>query len=157
MDNLNKALDKAIDSLEDVIKGITRKENISPAELEHLSKSICTIERIKNIQRENDDGGEYSENSYRRGRSRVTGRYVSRDGNSNGYHDGSNNSNRGYYDGSSRGNYENNSSRYYDSSGYSGHSIKDRMIARLEEMYDDAQNEHERQVVQEWIDRLSSR
>lgn len=145
MDNLNKALEKAIDSLEDIIKGLTRKDNMTPADLEHLSKTICTIERIKNIQREND-GGEYSENSYRRGRSRTTGRYMSRDGNSGGYYDSSNNSNRGYYDG--------NSSRYYDSSGYSGHSIKDRMIARLEEMFDEAQSEHERQVVQEWIDRL---
>lgn len=144
MEKLNRALDNAVDSLEDIIKGITRKENMSPAELEHLSKSICIIERIKNIQRE-IDGGEYSENSYRRGRSRTTGRYVSRDSSSRGYYD-EGNSNRGYHDG--------NSSRYYDSSGYSGHSIKDRMIARLEEMFDEAQSEHERQVVQEWIDRL---
>lgn len=154
MENLNKMLEKAVDSLEDVIRGITRKDNMSPAELEHLSKSICIIERIKNIQRE-EGGEEYSENSYRRGRSRTTGRYVSRDGNSNrDYSEGNSsrsyeNSNRHYDSGNSRG--------YYDSSGYSGHSIKDRMISRLEEMYDEAQNDHERQVVDEWINRLSSR
>ena len=68
MENLNKMLEKAVDSLEDVIRGITRKDNMSPAELEHLSKSICIIERIKNIQREEGDGEDYgaSSNSYRR-------------------------------------------------------------------------------------------
>ena len=35
--------------------------------------------------------------------------------------------------------------------GYSGHSIKDRMIARLEEMIDEAKSEHERQTVEDWI------
>lgn len=128
---------------------------MTPAELEHLSKSICVIEKIKNIQRE-ENGGDYetSENSYRRGRSRTTGQFVSRDSSNNsnyrGYHDGgSNNSNRYHDGGSTRG--------YYDGSGYSGHSIKDRMISRLEEMYDEAQTEHERQVVQDWIDRLATR
>lgn len=147
MDNLNRALEKAIDSLEDVIKGITRKDNMTPAELEHLSKTICTIERIKNIQRE-EGGEEYSENSYRRGRSRTTGRYMSRDGG---------NSNRGYYEGGSNNssrNYDGNSSRYYDSSGYSGHSMRDRAIAKLEEMYDEAKTEHERQFVDGLIDML---
>ena len=72
---------------------------------------------------------------------------MSREGNSGGYYDGgSNNSNRGYYDG--------NSSRYNDFSGYSGHSIQDRMIDKLEQMYDEAKTEHERQVVQDWINRL---
>ena len=141
MDNLNIALNNAIYALEDVIKGITRKENISPAELEHLSKTICTIERIKNIQR-NDDNLDYSENSYRYGKSRTSSNHMNRE---NFY--------RGHYDNSSR-QYDGNSSRYYDSSGYSGHSIQDRMIAKLEEMYDTAQSEHERQVVQDWISRL---
>ena len=144
MDNLNIALNNAIYALEDVIKGITRKENISPAELEHLSKTICTIERIKNIQR-NDDNLDYSENSYRYGKSHTSSNHMNRENFYRGHHDSSNNSSR-FYDG--------NSSRYYDSSGYSGHSIQDRMIAKLEEMYDTAQSEHERQVVQDWISRL---
>ena len=153
MENLNKILEKAVEALEDNVRQITRKESMSPAELEHLSKSICTIERIKNIQRENGEDYATSENSYRRGRSRTTGQYVSRDGSGNsnrGYYDGGSNNSSRYYDGG-------NSNRYYDSSGYSGHSIKDRMIARLEEMFDEAQSEHEKQVVQDWLDRLSSR
>ena len=127
MDNLNKSLEKAVDSLEEVIKGITRKESITPADLEYLSKSICTVERIRNIQREEQskDFNDYSENSYRRGRS------------------------RNYRDSgiSTR--------RYYDSNGYSGHSIKDRMIGKLEKMFDETQSDHEKQVVQKWIDRLT--
>ena len=54
--------------------------------------------------------------------------------------------------------YEENSRRYYDGynrSNYSGHSIRDRMISRLEEMFDEAQTEHERQTIQEWIDRVN--
>ena len=44
------------------------------------------------------------------------------------------------------------SRRYYN--GYSGHSIQDRMIDKLERMMDEAQTEHERQTVQTWINRL---
>ena len=89
---------------------------------------------------------EYSENSYRRGRSRTTGRYMSRD-NSNDYYD---NSGRNYRDSG------NSSRRYNDSSGYSGHSLKDRMIAKLEEMLDDTQSRHEEQFINQWIDRLAN-
>lgn len=50
--------------------------------------------------------------------------------------------------------------RYYDGAnhhnGYSGHSIQDRMIDRLERMIDEAQTEHERQTVKEWIRRLKN-
>ena len=140
MENLNRILEKAVEALEDNVRQITRKESMTPADLEHLSKSICTIERIKNIQRE--EQGEYSENSYRRGRSRTTGRYMSRE------------DSRNYYDDGGSGN---STRRYFDSSGYSGHSIKDRMVSKLEELFDEAQTEHERQVVQDWIDRLGGR
>lgn len=49
------------------------------------------------------------------------------------------------------------SRRYYDAinlhNGYSGHSFEDKMIARLEEMYNEAQNDHERQIVRNLINR----
>ena len=38
--------------------------------------------------------------------------------------------------------------------GYSGHSIKDRMIDRLEEMYDEAGTDHERKLIDKWIQRI---
>lgn len=50
--------------------------------------------------------------------------------------------------------------RYYDArnghNGYSGHSIQDRMIDKLERMMDEAQTEHERQTVKDWIHRLKN-
>ena len=131
-DKLQETLQMARETIEDVIKGITSKDDISPAQLEHLSKAVCIIEKLKSLQ-DND----YSESSYRRGTSRTSGRFTSRD------------SSQGYYDGS------NSSRRYYDSSGYSGHSIKDRMIAKLEELFDNSKSKHEEQYLQEWINRLS--
>ena len=151
----NAAIRKAKEKAEDLIRDITRKEHISPAELEAVMKSVCLIMKVDGTENGNGDyEGEYSERgisrnssrrnemynyepmgydeaSYRRGRSSVTGQYVSRD------------SSHRYYDGGSR------------NSGYSGHSIQDRMIAKLEDMYDEAHTEHERQVVQDWINRLS--
>ena len=143
MDNLNEILQNAREAVEDVIKDITSKKDVSPARLELLMKSLCALDTINSMKQKDK---EYSENSYRRGRSRTTGRYMSRD-NSNNYYDG--NSSRNYRDSG------NSSRRYNDSSGYSGHSMKDRMIAKLEEMFDEAQSRHEEQFIQDWIDRLS--
>ena len=70
---------------------------------------------------------------------------MSRD-NSNNYYDG--NSNRNYRDSG------NSSRRYNDSSGYSGHSMKDRMIAKLEEMFDEVNSPHEEKFVQDCIEML---
>ncbi len=141
----NKLLDKINDSIEDAIKPILGKgAAMTPADLESLTKAVCILEKIKTIENGNSYDDSYSENySYRRGRSAITGRYVSRDAMPyhDDYHDGGNSSRR-YYDGNSNHN------------GYSGHSIKDRMIDRLERMFDEAQNEHERQTVNEWINRL---
>ena len=133
MDNLNEILQNAREAVEDVIKDITSKKDVSPARLEVLMKSLCALDTINSMKQKDK---EYSENSYRRGRSRTTGRYMSRD-NSNNYYDG------------------NSSRRYNDSSGYSGHSMKDRMIAKLEEMFDEVNSPHEEKFIQDWIDRLS--
>ena len=38
--------------------------------------------------------------------------------------------------------------------GYSGHSIKDRMVAKLETLYDEAKTEHERQLISNTINRI---
>ena len=41
-------------------------------------------------------------------------------------------------------------------SGYSGHSIKDRIIDKLESMMDEARSEYEREVISEWIAKVQS-
>lgn len=171
MDN-DKTLEKIRDSVEEAIRPLLKKgEAMTPADLESLTKAVCIIEKIKRIENGNFDES-YSENSfddsgnsYRRGRSSITGRYVSRDayhdGGSYGYHDSaSTGGSYGYHDGAS-------TRRYYDggssarsyggnsmSRDYSGHSIQDRMIDRLERMMDEAQSENERQTVRDWINRL---
>lgn len=112
--------------VEEEIRRIVKKNDITPTELENLTKAVCLVEKVKML-----DGGGYSQMSY------------GDEGMSNGYH------NRAYHG---------NSEMYtrYDR-GYSGHSIKDRMIAKLESMYDEAKSDHERQTVDEWINRLSSK
>ena len=155
----DKTLEKIRDSIEEAIKPILKKgEAMSPADLESLTKAVCVIEKIKRIEDGNSyDDGSYSEHnsygndgySYERGRSPITGRYVSRDamphhggGASGRYYGDEHYSNRRYYDGATHHN------------GYSGHSIKDRMIDSLERMIDEAQSENERQTVKDWIRRL---
>lgn len=72
-----------------------------------------------------------SENdSYRRSRSMDTGRYVSREGMPS----------QGYYD-----------------QGYSGHSIKDRMIDNLEHMVDKATSPYERETILSTIRDIEAR
>ena len=143
----NKILEKINDAVEEAIKPILGKgAAMTAAELEVLTKAVCTIEKIKQIESGEYNGDSFSNsfaridynydngNSRERGRSPYTGRYVSRD---DGY------STRRYYDGEHH-------------NGYSGHSIKDRMIDALEKMYDTAQTEHERQTVNDWIRRLEN-
>lgn len=40
--------------------------------------------------------------------------------------------------------------------GYSGHSIHDRMIASLEQLYDEAKTQHEQSEINNWINKLRS-
>lgn len=136
----SKMLEKINDAIEEAIRPILSKgAAMTAAELDVLTKAVCTLEKVKQIEdSENYGGYSYNDegNSYRRGRSATTGRYVSRDA-------------APHFDGGT-------SRRFYDSNGYSGHSIKDRMIAQLEKMYDEAQSEHERQTVSDWIRRLDT-
>lgn len=77
--------------------------------------------------RDADNDGRYSEeSSYRRGRDAM-GRFTSRDSNS-----------------------------YENSSRYSRHSVKDRMIAKLEDMADDATTNRERNTIMQCIDKLDN-
>lgn len=137
----SKILEKINDAIEEAIRPIVAKgASMNAAELDVLTKAVCTLEKIKQIE---DSANGYRANyydndgnSYRRGRSATTGRYVSRDA-------------MPHYDGGT-------SRRFYDGGGYSGHSIKDRMVAQLEKMYDEAQTDHERQIVSDWIRRIDT-
>ena len=120
--------------LEDQVKLISKKgDKITPEEVLSLKNALSSIEKINNIMRE--DAHEYSEGySYGPNRSPVTGRYIS--------------------NGPMHGNVRMSYGDHYDH--MYGHSIKDRMIAKLETMYDEAKSEHERQMVSNAINRIQS-
>lgn len=118
------------------------KGTLSPPEIDAVNKAVDSLEKIAKIEKickelelmeTNPDvysGAIYNirnfppmshgwnEWSGERGRSATTGRYVSRDYPHMATHDG-----------------------------YSGHSVNDRMIARLEEMMDTAISDFERQQI----------
>lgn len=126
------------------IRTLNKKDTLSATEIKAASDAMCLLTKIKVYKEggmvKDEDGQSYMmwprdsyddyssrprmtgnyrvTGSYDRGRSPVTGRYVSRD------------------------------------SGYSSHSINDRMIAQLENMYDEAKTEYEREEVRKEIDHL---
>lgn len=160
--SLEKNLEKLKAHAEEALEGIVKKDNITAAEMETAEKAVCILNTIKKIQ--NADmmmNGGYSGNSYRmyplmypesemsyeRGRSPITGRYISRDSGN-----GSNVTNRSYEGYSAR--------RYYDggntNGNYSGHSKREGMIETLNEMMANAQTEQERQYIQTWLRRIDN-
>ena len=102
----NKILEKINDAIEEAIRPIVAKgASMNAAELDVLTKAVCTLEKIKQIENGESgysyEGNSYGDdgNSYRRGRSATTGRYVSRDAMPH-YEGGTS---RRFYDGDSRG------------------------------------------------------
>lgn len=115
------------ETLEGQIKLIAKKgDAITPEEVMSLKNALSSLCKIHELM--SYDG--YSEGYYGTSRSPVTGRYIS---------------------GSPHG-----SMRMHYGDYMYGHSIKDRMIARLEPMYDEAKTEHERQMIANTINRIQS-
>ncbi|MBQ8698282.1 MAG: hypothetical protein IJ521_04725 [Schwartzia sp.] len=123
---------------------------ITPTELDNATKAINLMEKLCELREDGEGqsfrsyGMHYDGMSNMRGRSSVTGRSVSRDGADSasrayrdGYHDG-------YRD--AGGNSMEN--------GYSGHSIKDRVIASMEQMMDKTSSDYERSTLQEMIRKM---
>lgn len=120
------------DTLEDQVKLIAKKgDQITPEEVMSLKNALSSIEKICDLMQMEG----YSEGySYGSNRSPVTGRYIS----------------HGVPHGYARMSYGDAYSHMY------GHSIKDRMVARLEPMYDEAKTEHERQMIANAINQIQS-
>lgn len=107
-----KVLEDMKELLEDELKKVVKKGDISPTELDNVYKAVKTvnyIDAIKMMEEESQGGGEYSQ---RRGRSRYSrnsyegGSYEG--GGSNAYEGGSNAGGSNAYEGSNayRGSYE---------------------------------------------------
>lgn len=152
--NINDKLAcSTLELVEKSIEELNKKSTLTPAELESLKKAYelrmeiqdCYgVDEMSDMGSYNSYGYNMGPNSYghfnmrgsydpqmsmMRGRSPVTGRYISRDPM---MHDDMMMDNR------------------------SGHSIKDRMVARLEAMYDEAKSEHERDEIRKEIRRIES-
>jgi hypothetical protein len=128
------------------------------------SKTLCEAVdlMLKMNEYEDRNMGMMEGYSERRGRSPMTGRYVSRD-----YRDGSYDpyTMRGGYNvggsyggvGYVRGSYDDPYNGGSYGMGYSGHSINDRMIAALEGMVDNAKSDYEKQEIINAIHKLQNR
>lgn len=157
--------EKILESIEEEICTLLKKQPMTPQDVEMLSKltdsmkDVATASGMKDYVDavlETDDGMSYavkmpkvSYNSFARGRSPFTGRFVSRDGVPMGNSMGMNSMtySRDYSNGMG------DMSRRYDG-GYSGHSVNDRMIASLEKEMDRAETEYEREQIRKEIEHL---
>lgn len=135
---MHECIEKFQEILEKDLKEKLEKVNsagtVTPDDLMVIDKATDVMLDLLKYEEWTMGEGENSYGGYstRRGRSATTGRYVSRDSYPHNM--------RSYNDGYSM-------RRSYDN-GYSGHN---RMIDELERMYDSAQNEHERHMIEEWI------
>ncbi len=172
---MDKTLENLKETLEDEIKKIVKKGDITPAELENVQKAVCTIDMIKKMENGQSEG--MMEGDSYGYSNRMPYYHMPRYGSYNDRSHGDSYNDRSYGDYSGRRYYHDSygddemyrgdshrrgrspvtgryiSRGHYDD-GYSGHSIKDRMVAKLESMYDEAKTDHERQTVDEWINRL---
>lgn len=138
---MEKTNEKMKEMLEENIKAICKKGDISDVDLPKVKEAYSSLDHIDNLMRkERQDKMGYSEgvmnySGYNSNRSPVTGNYIS-----HGSHM-MHGSNRIYYD---------------NPNNYSGHSIKDRLIACIEPMYDTAHSEYERQFIANTINRIQN-
>lgn len=144
MKSFNDILEK---DLRKELKKITDAGTITPTDVKTVSDAICLMLKAKEYESwlEEDEYSTtshgmhipYHENSFGPARSSVTGQYVSR-GMDPYYAD-----NR----------YQSYGRAHYDM-GYSGHSTKDRMVARLEDMMGEAKNEYEMNMIRDAISKI---
>lgn len=119
--------------LKDELDKINNAGTITPDNLHTVKDAVKLMLKLKKYEEWLNGESEYSYDGYsnRRGRSATTGRYVSRDYGPMRSHDI---------------HHADEYRRSYD--GYSSHGD---MIDQLEDMYRNAQTEHERRMIDEWI------
>lgn len=161
--------EKILESIEEEICTLLKNQPLNPQSIDLLAKltdsmkDVVTASGMKDYVDavlETDDGMSHaikmpkaSYNSFARGRSPFTGRFVSRDGVPMGTsmpHMTTLSYGRDY------SNNMDNMSRRYDG-GYSGHSVNDRMIASLEKEYDNANSEYEKEQIRKEIEHLRNK
>lgn len=156
---LEKTYECLKETLEEQVKLISKKgDKITQDEMMSLYYALKSLDKIDELMEKDMEGSgkEYSEGYH--GNNMRNSRYSR--GYSNGYSDGYNdghmsNGNRSPVTGKYISQNPMDNRMYYGENMY-GHSIKDRMIAKIEQMYDEAKSEHERQVIQNTISRIQN-
>lgn len=137
---------KEVQSVEEILEKDLKTEmkkiidagSFSPGQTKVLCDAVCLMLKMKEYEEWMDDQGiseysqrnyarSYGESSYAQPRSTITGRFMS----------------------------HGMTPSYYDT-GYSGHSTRDRMISRLEDMMGEAKNEYEAQMIRDAIRNIQS-
>lgn len=148
---MDKMYTELKDNVQNALKPLAKKDNISPAEIEAAKNAVSLIKKIDEMCEKEEwnkegysqrhmGGNSYKDDPYRRWEIMS-------------YRDGTNmDSSMGYpYYPSPMYNHE---GSYRDSSDYSRHSIKDRSIDALERLMDKAGSDYERQKIKEYIRKL---
>ena len=152
MDNTTtiKTLEGLEELTNDELKKIIKKGDMTGVELDNATKAVCLLEKIGKVKNAPYDKYEMSEaypnwsnvmrDSRRMNRSMGDMSQLMHDDNMSGAHGRSPVTGRRI----SRG----------DGNGYSGHSIKDRMIAKLESLYDEADSEYDAVEIRQAIEEI---
>lgn len=150
-----RALEDLTEMLEDDVKKVIKKGDISPDELSNVYKAIDIIKDVETIKAMRGQGysqagsynsydGSYgSYNSYNRG---------SYDNSYDGSYDGS--YGRRGRDGDGDGRYSEQNSMRYSGGNYSRHDERTKMIQKLETMMQNAQTEEQRRAIKKCIDEM---
>lgn len=133
--DMYETLDKFEELILKELDKIIKKGDLTPTELSNGKEAICALKEIHEIYNSDkeDMGEEYSERGY----------YIS----PTSYRD------EGTSMSNARGRRSSNRASSYNR-GYSRHSMKDRMVAKLERMMDEAESDYERQEIREEIEHL---
>jgi hypothetical protein len=120
------------------VKKVTDAGTITPTDVKTITDALCLMLKSKEYESWLDDEG-YSERSYAPARSHTTGRYMSRGMDPYSYY--------------ASDRYPSHNRMVYEH-GFSGHSTRDRMVARLEDMMGEAKNDYEANMIREAINRI---
>lgn len=143
------------------IKRINAAGAINPTDVKTVTDAICLMLKSKEFEEWLEDEGmseysrrnmarSYGENSYAPMRSSITGRFTSRGMDSMDRYSGN------YMSPSYGMNMPNAYGMRSYENGYSGHSVNDRMISRIEDMMGEAKNDYEAQQMRDVIAYLRS-
>lgn len=140
-----RALKELKEMLEDDVRKITKKGDITPDELNSVYKAVDIIKDVETIIAMREHGDYSQDGSY---------------GSYNSYNNMSNRASYNSYDGSynsyaRRGRDGDNDGRYNESrDNYSRHTDREQMIQKLEQMMQTAQNEEQKKAIRRCIEEM---